>query len=157
MCQEFSLVPLASSYGVVRAKPVGQDSRTSVPAGFWMRLAANRLAVAPWIGAAPQHPRLRIDRDAVGVSGAFVPVGPPVDDVAAPRQLGDRRLGKTTLDVQRVARLEEAEAARQETRHVERLLDVEAMIDQRAVDLHVDLRLAVGAHAAQHAPKLVVA
>src|SRR5688572_4894291 len=86
----------------------------------------------------------------------LVPVAPAVEQVAATLQLGNGLAGKARLYVQRVARLEESEAARQEARHVERLLDVEPMVDHRAVDLHVDLRLAVGAHAAYGGPWPVV-
>ena len=52
----------------------------------------------------------------------------------------------------RIARLEQTEATGEETRLVESLLDVQPMIDQGAVDLHVDLRLAVRPHAAYGGP-----
>src|SRR4029453_3817410 len=86
----------------------------------------------------------------------LVPVAPAIEQVAAALQLGNGRAWKARFYVQGVARLEESEAAGQEARHVERLLDVQPMVDHRAVGLHVDLRLAVGAHAAQRGPEPVV-
>src|SRR5512139_2030954 len=76
--------------------------------------------------------------------------------MAASLEFGDGLARKARLDMQCVAFLEEAEAARQEARHVERLLNIEATVEQGAIDLHMDLRLAVGAHAAQNRPQLVV-
>ena len=54
--------------------------------------------------------------------------------------------------MQHVARFADREAARQEARHLDRLLDVEAVVDHGQIGLQMNLRLAVGAHAAQHAP-----
>jgi CubicO group peptidase (beta-lactamase class C family) len=52
-------------------------------------------------------------------------------------------IGKASLQVQGVARFPQAEAAGQETRHLDPLLDVEAMIDHRRIQLQLDLRLSV--------------
>src|SRR5260221_5596431 len=62
------------------------------------------------------------------------------------------RLGKTAFDIEQVARVADIEAPREPARHLERLLDVEAEIDEAHVTLQVDLRLAVRAHAAEHLP-----
>src|SRR5712692_7726235 len=84
--------------------------------------------------------------------GQFAPVGPPVHLVPPPLELLDGRPGNTPFDVEQVARVADVEAPRQPARHLERLLDVEAEIDEAHVALHVDLRLAVRAHATEHLP-----
>src|SRR5438132_13062675 len=84
--------------------------------------------------------------------GEFAPVGPPVHRVTPPLELLDGRLGKTPFDVEQVARVADIEAPREPAWHLERLLDVEAEIDEAHVALHMDLRLAVRAHAAEHLP-----
>src|SRR5881397_3770995 len=91
------------------------------------------------------------------VTGHFVPGVPAVDRVAALRECGDRSFGEAALDMQRVACLAERKAARQEPRHLDRLLNVETEIDHRRIELELDLRLAVRAHATKHAPELAVA
>jgi len=75
--------------------------------------------------------------------------------VAATLERVDRGARIAGLDVQRVAGLAEREASRKPARHVERLLDVEAEVDHGDVGLHVDLRLAVGAHAAENRPETI--
>src|SRR6266545_4673074 len=90
------------------------------------------------------------------VTGHFVPGAPAVDRMAALRECGDRTFGESALDMQRVACLAEREAARPEPRHLDRLLNVETEIDHRRIELELDLRLAVRAHATQHAPQLAV-
>src|SRR5580704_18491647 len=89
------------------------------------RVDANRLPVAARIGPTGQLTGSGIDGDAVGVTRHFVPRAPVIDRVATPLQLGDRLGRETAFDMQGVARLEQAEAAGQEARHFERLLDVE--------------------------------
>src|SRR5688572_33393723 len=88
--------------------------------------------------------------------GELVPVAPAVDRMAAALELVYGLAREARLDVQRVARLAQPEAARQPARPGERLLDVLPEVDHRDVGLQVDLRLAVGAHAAQHRPELFV-
>src|SRR5260370_37011368 len=97
------------------ATGVARPQRRSIP---------DRRPVAPRIGAANQKAAAEIDRDAVRVAGIFVPVAPLVHQVAAALQLGDGRGWHAALDVQRVARLAAGEAAAQEARRLERLLDV---------------------------------
>src|SRR6478609_9361820 len=72
---------------------------------------ADRRPVAPPVGAAHPEAACRIDGDAVGVARDLVPVAPAVDQVAAPLELVDRARREAGLEVQRVARLQEAEAA----------------------------------------------
>src|SRR5207247_11461408 len=91
------------------------------------------------------------------VSGHFVPGAPAVDRMAALRECGDRSFGEAALDMQRITRLAEREAAGQEPRYLDRFLNVETEIDHRRIELHLDLRLAVRAHAAEYAPELAVA
>src|SRR4051812_44049924 len=67
--------------------------------------------VASWIEAAGAKFRLGFDRDAVRVAGELVPVAPAVERMAAARELIDGLLRVARLDVQRVARLAEREAA----------------------------------------------
>src|SRR5262249_49035587 len=117
---------------------------------------ADRLAVAARVGAAREPAGRRIDGDAVGMAGVLVPVGPAVEQMPTALELVDGLAREARLDMQRVARLADGETAGQEARHVERLLDVEAVVDQGVVDLQMDLRLAVGAHATQHGPQFVV-
>src|SRR5688500_20252793 len=88
------------------------------------------------------------------MAGELVPVAPAIDRMAAALELVDGLAREARLDVQRVARLAQAEAARQPARPGERLLDVLPEVDHRDVGLQVDLRLAVGAHAAQYCPEL---
>src|SRR3954469_2764584 len=109
-----------------------------------MPLVSRRGAVAARVSAAGQDPTLAVDGDAVGVAGELVPVAPPVQRMAAARELVDGRLRIARLDVQRVACFAEREASGEPARQGERLLDVLAEIDHRDVGLHVNLWLAVG-------------
>src|SRR5687768_7437697 len=117
---------------------------------------AYRSAVASRIEAAGQKSRARIARNAVGMSGELIPIAPAIDRMAAALELVDRRAREARLDVQGVARLAQPEAPRQPARPGERLLDVLPEVDHRDVGLQVDLRLSVGAHAAEHRPQLLV-
>ena len=58
--------------------------------------------------------------------------------------------------MQGVAFFAKREAAGEPARCFERFLDVAAEVDQVDVGLQVDLRLAIGAHATDHTPQLVV-
>src|SRR5947199_9722301 len=113
-----------------------------------------RSSIAARVGTAAQHAVPPVDHDAVRVTGHFVPGAPAVDRVAALRQRIDRSFGEAALDMQRITRLAEREAAGQEPRYLDRFLNVETEIDHRRIELHLDLRLAVRAHATQHAPEL---
>src|SRR2546427_10777179 len=88
--------------------------------------------------------------------GQFAPVGPPVHRVSPTLELLHGRLGKTPFDIEQVARVADGEAPREPARHLERLLDVKAEIDEAHIALQVDLRLAVGAHAAEYLPGATV-
>ena len=102
-------------------------------------------------------PLCRIDGDAVGVAGHLVPGAPAVDGVAALRERVDRRRGKR-LSMCSVSRASpSAKRPDRKRGSLDRLLDVEAVVDHRRIELQLDLRLAVGAHAAEHAPELAVA
>src|SRR3954469_18865570 len=90
------------------------------------------------------------------VARELVPFAPTIEAVAAALELRQRFGWVAGLDVQRIARLAECEAARQPARRGERGLDIEAVIDHRHVSLQVDLRLAVGAHAAERGPEALV-
>src|SRR6185437_2905842 len=92
-------------------------------------LVPDRGAVAPGVGAADPEAARRVDDDAVGVAGIFVPAAPAVEQVATPLQRVDRRRRHARFDVQRVARLAYREPARQEARALERLLDIAAVVD----------------------------
>src|SRR5260370_16662396 len=140
-----------------RAAPVVRSSSASMKTRGWSRarpqLNPNRLAVAARVGAAGQLAAHGIDGDALRMTRRFVPVSPAIDDMAAPLELGARRRRKTAFDVQGVARLQEAEAAGQEAWRLQRLLDVEPVVDHGGVGLQGDLWLPVGPHAAQPAPQ----
>src|SRR5439155_22782407 len=120
------------------------------------RAIADRSAVAPPITAACAHTRHRIDRDAVRVAGELAEIRPAICRVSPPLELLHGRFGETPFDVEQVARVADGEAPREPARHLERLLDVKAEIDEVDVALQVDLRLAVRAHAAEHLPKAAV-
>src|SRR5688572_15998752 len=90
------------------------------------------------------------------MAGELVPVAPAVHRMPAPLEFADRVARKARLDMQRVARLAQAEAPRQPARSGERLLDVLPVVDHRHVGLQVDLRLAIRAHAAEHCPETLV-
>src|SRR5258708_38549739 len=79
-----------------------------------------------------------------------------VDEMAAALELVDGAARIARLDVQRVARLAEREAAREPARITDCLLDIAAVIDHGDVSLELDLRLAVGAHAAEHRPEFLL-
>src|SRR6185437_14633243 len=96
-------------------------------------LVPDRGAVAPRVGAADPEAARRVDDDAVGVAGIFVPVAPAIQQVAAPLERGERRCRHAALDVQRVARLADREAPAQEARGFECLLDVAAVVDHGEV------------------------
>src|SRR5262249_59153081 len=68
-------------------------------------------AVAARVRTADPGAGGRIDGDAVGVAGALGPGGPAVDDVTAPLDLDQRRLGKAGLHVQEVARVPQRESS----------------------------------------------
>jgi len=62
-------------------------------------------------------------------------------------------LGVSSLDVEQVARFAQGEAAGKSARRVDCLLHVQAEVDHDDVSLELDLRLAVGAHAAEYLPQ----
>jgi len=93
----------------------------------------------------------------MGVPRHLVPSAPAVEEVPSLRQRMHGIIGKASLQVQGVARFPEAEAAGQEPGHFDRLLDIEAMIDHRRIELQLDVRLSVRPHAAEHAPQPAVA
>src|SRR5947207_3279004 len=76
--------------------------------------------------------------------------------MTAALELVDGGAGEARLDMQRVACLAEREASREPARPTDRFLDGAAVVDHRHVGLQVDLRLAVGAHAAERGPQLLV-
>src|SRR4051794_5352462 len=99
---------------------------------------------------------IRVDDDSVRMPGHLVPWTPMIDDVTPALELVDGASRKARLHVQRVARLAEREAAGEKAWHLERLLDIEPVVDHRHVGLQLDLRLPVRAHAAEDAPKFAV-
>src|SRR6266480_6529815 len=116
----------------------------------------DRSAVAPRIGATDAHARHRVDRNAVRVAGELAEIRPAICRVSPPLELLHGRFGETPFDVEQVARVADGEAPREPARHLERLLDVKAEIDEAHIALQVDLRLAVGAHAAEYLPGATV-
>src|SRR5690349_15113838 len=85
--------------------------------------------------------------------GLLAPVRPPVHRVPAPLELPDGRFGEASFHVEEVAGLADIEAPRQPARRFQRLLYIESEIDQPGVRLKMNLRLAVGAHAAEQVPE----
>src|SRR6267154_5390001 len=120
------------------------------------RSITGRCAVAARIGAACAHARYGIDRDAVRVTGELAEIRPAICRVSPPLELLHGRLGETPFDVEQIARVADIEAPREPARQLERLLDVEAEIDEANVALQMDLRLPVRAHAAEHLPGTTV-
>src|SRR5919106_5753589 len=120
---------------------------------IWSNISiAYRGAIAAGIESTLQNPILYCD--AVRMPRQLVPVVPAIERMAAALELVDRRARVARLDMQRVARLAEREAPGEPAWHGERLLDVQAEVDHGDVGLHVDLRLAIRAHAAEHRPQL---
>src|SRR5579883_3492398 len=101
-------------------------------------LIPDRRPVAPRVGAADAQAAPRIDDDAVGVTGIFVPVAPAVQQVASALQRIERGGRHAALDVERVARLADREPAAQEAGALQRLLDVAAVVDHGEIGLQVD-------------------
>src|SRR5918999_5433767 len=125
--------------------------------GADQQLVTDRRAIAARIGTAAQHAVPPVDGNAMRMAGHFVPGVPSVDDVAALCERINRIYREPPFDMQRVARLAEREAAGQESRHLDRFLDVETEIDHGGIKLELNLRLAIRAHATEHAPELAVA
>ena len=90
------------------------------------------------------------------VTGELAEIRPAICNMSTPLELLDGRLGETPFDIEQIARVADIEAPREPARHLDRLLDVEAEIDEAYVALQVDLRLAVRAHAAENLPKAAV-
>lgn len=91
------------------------------------------------------------------MAGEFVPCPPAVQHMASAIELFQGALRVTPLDVEQVARFAQGEAAGEPARRFDCLLNVQAEVDHGNIGLELDLRLAVGAHAAEHLPQLVVA
>src|ERR1035437_6604557 len=77
--------------------------------------------------------------------------------MASALELFQRALRVSALDVEQVARLAQGKAAGEPARRFDCLLHVQAEVDHGDVGLKLDLRLAVGAHAAEYLPQLVAA
>src|SRR4051812_22592913 len=91
------------------------------------------------------------------MTGQLVPVTPTVHGMAPSLELAHGGLGETAFQVEQVARLADRPPTGEEARQLEGRLDVQAEVDHPDVRLQLDLRLSVGAHAAQHAPELALA
>src|SRR5438552_6698674 len=92
----------------------------------------------------------------MGVAGLLIPRTPAMDGMASLFKRAQCVCGKAVLHVQRVARLAERETTGQESRQLDGFLDVQAEVDHASIKLELDLRLAIRAHAAKHAPELAV-
>src|SRR5262249_30217251 len=103
------------------------------------------------------HTAFRVNQDAMRVAGQFVPVAPAVDRMSAPLQFVDRLRRKPSLDVERIARLTERETTGEEARRLQCFLNIAAVVDERDVSLQMQLRLTVGAHAAERSPEFAFA
>src|SRR5579871_3583076 len=103
-----------------------------------MRSVANCSAVATRVRASNQDPASRINCNSMGVPRHLVPSAPAVEEVPSLRQRMHGIIGKASLQVQGVARFPKAEAAGQEPGHFDRLLDIEAMIDHRRIELQLE-------------------
>ena len=116
--------------------------------------AAVPLFIAARVRAARACAVLRVDGDAVGMARELVPLGPAVHVVSAALELAQRGFRKSSFYIEEVARLAEREAAREPARRCDGLCDIEAEVDHVNVALQMDLRLAVGPHAAEHVAEL---